>query len=343
MLDRLKMMEARYNEINDLLMQPETAADVKKLTALSKEQKSLEKVVTLFHEQQKLEASIPDLKEMKKESDPEIVEMATMDYEYTFGTTGEHIIKYTLIDTTTVPNFLFFECEDMTNVAFPDTVTKIGNHAFRGAGVESVNLPQSLTRIGESSFFGCANLKRIIIPDSVTLLGSSAFASCSTLETLVLGNGLTTIPMMAFSLCLDLTYVKIPDSVTIIRDSAFQGCMSLKKVLIGANVEEIGDQAFQFCSELTCDIVLPSSVTYIGNTAFNVPLGSITLSSSTPPTLHKKTGAVDALTLVFGAAGTGQTPTQTYPIYVPSSSLSNYTSADYWSYYADANRIFAAP
>ena len=99
------------------------------------------------------------------------VEMATMDYEYTFGTTGEHIIKYTLIDTTTVPNKLFFECEDMTNVAFPDTVTKIGNHAFRGAGVESVNLPQSLTRIGESSFFGCANLKRIIIPDSVTLLG----------------------------------------------------------------------------------------------------------------------------------------------------------------------------
>ena len=60
MLDRLKMMEARYNEINDLLMQPETAADVKKLTALSKEQKSLEKVVTLFHEQQKLEASIPE-------------------------------------------------------------------------------------------------------------------------------------------------------------------------------------------------------------------------------------------------------------------------------------------
>ena len=81
MLDRLKIIEARYNEINDLLMQPETAKDVKKLTALSKEQKSLEKVVTLFHEQQKLEASIPDLKEMKKESDPEIVEMATMELE----------------------------------------------------------------------------------------------------------------------------------------------------------------------------------------------------------------------------------------------------------------------
>ena len=81
MLDRLKMMEARYNEINELLMQPETAQDVKKLMALSKEQKQLEKVVTLFHEQQKLEASIPDLKEMKKEADPEIAEMAALELE----------------------------------------------------------------------------------------------------------------------------------------------------------------------------------------------------------------------------------------------------------------------
>ena len=77
MLDRLKIMEARYNEINELLIKPEIVCDIKKLTELSKEQRSLEKVVTLFHEQQKLEASIPDLKEMKK--DPEMAEMAEME------------------------------------------------------------------------------------------------------------------------------------------------------------------------------------------------------------------------------------------------------------------------
>ena len=79
MLDRLKMMEARYNEINELLSQPEICTDIKRLTELSKEQRSLEKVVTLFHEQQKLEASIPDLKEMKKEDDPEIAQMAELE------------------------------------------------------------------------------------------------------------------------------------------------------------------------------------------------------------------------------------------------------------------------
>ena len=66
MVDRLKIMEARYNEINELLMQPETASDVKKLTALSKEQKSLEKVVVLYQE-------------MKKSDDKELSEMAEME------------------------------------------------------------------------------------------------------------------------------------------------------------------------------------------------------------------------------------------------------------------------
>ena len=39
MLDRLKAIEARYNEINELLIDPEVVRDVKKLTELSKEQK----------------------------------------------------------------------------------------------------------------------------------------------------------------------------------------------------------------------------------------------------------------------------------------------------------------
>ena len=79
MLDRLKIMEARYEEINNLLSQPEVVCDIKKLTELSKEQRQLEKVVVLFREQQKLEDAIPDLKEMKKSGDPEMMEMAELE------------------------------------------------------------------------------------------------------------------------------------------------------------------------------------------------------------------------------------------------------------------------
>ncbi len=79
MIDRLKIMEERYEEINSLLIQPEVVCDVKKLTELSKEQRSLEKPVLLFREQKKLEAAIPDLKEMKKSGDAEMAEMAEIE------------------------------------------------------------------------------------------------------------------------------------------------------------------------------------------------------------------------------------------------------------------------
>ena len=81
MKDRLNMMEERYEEINNLLTQPEIVCDIKRLTELSKEQRSLEKVVVLYREQKKLEESIPDLKEMKKSDDAEMAEMATMELE----------------------------------------------------------------------------------------------------------------------------------------------------------------------------------------------------------------------------------------------------------------------
>ncbi|MDE6660540.1 MAG: peptide chain release factor 1 [Anaeroplasmataceae bacterium] len=81
MLDRLKIMDERYEEINKLLSDPEVVCDVKRLTELSKEQRGLEKPVMLYREQLKLEDSIPDLKEMKNSDDAEMAEMATLELE----------------------------------------------------------------------------------------------------------------------------------------------------------------------------------------------------------------------------------------------------------------------
>lgn len=81
MIDRLKIMDERYEEINKLLSDPEVVCDIKKLTELSKEQRSLEKTVMLFREQMKLEESLPDLREMKNSSDEEMAEMAQIELE----------------------------------------------------------------------------------------------------------------------------------------------------------------------------------------------------------------------------------------------------------------------
>ncbi len=79
MIDRLKAIENRYVEINNSLMDPNIVSDIKKLTELSKEQKSIEDTVNLYREYKSVVEEIASLKEMLKDEDPEIKEMAEME------------------------------------------------------------------------------------------------------------------------------------------------------------------------------------------------------------------------------------------------------------------------
>jgi peptide chain release factor 1 len=81
MLDRLDRIKERYNEINQLLMQPEVATDVKRLTELSKEQKHLLPIVELYDKYTETVSTLEELKEMAHDDDPGIVEMAKMEME----------------------------------------------------------------------------------------------------------------------------------------------------------------------------------------------------------------------------------------------------------------------
>lgn len=81
MLERLKIMEQRYEEIGKLLQDPEVVKDVKKMTALMKEMRQLEKAVTLYREYLKLLENITELKELVKDDDPEIKELAEADLQ----------------------------------------------------------------------------------------------------------------------------------------------------------------------------------------------------------------------------------------------------------------------
>jgi len=81
MQQRLENYEKRYDEITELLSSPEVCCDVKKLTSLSKEQKSIEKIVFAFRDYKATLNSIEDLKEMRHDSDPEIAQMAADELE----------------------------------------------------------------------------------------------------------------------------------------------------------------------------------------------------------------------------------------------------------------------
>ena len=83
-LDRLDIMEKRYDEITELLSSPDVASDVSKLTSLSKEQSSLQKPVELYREYKELNAGLADLKEMEKSGDPEMAAMAREELEQAY-------------------------------------------------------------------------------------------------------------------------------------------------------------------------------------------------------------------------------------------------------------------
>ncbi|MBU1020869.1 MAG: peptide chain release factor 1 [Firmicutes bacterium] len=81
MIERLEDILKRYDEINQLLMNPEINSNIQRLKELSKEQSGLEPIVTLYNEYKKIVSSISDLKVLAHESDPEMVELAKMELE----------------------------------------------------------------------------------------------------------------------------------------------------------------------------------------------------------------------------------------------------------------------
>ena len=89
------------------------------------------------------------------------------------------------------------------------------------------------------------------IPNSVTSIGNSAFSYCWGLTSVTIGNSVTSIGESAFCNCYDLTSVTIPNSVTKIGKNTFKECNSLKSVTLGYSLSIIGNNAFKNCSSIT--------------------------------------------------------------------------------------------
>ena len=142
-----------------------------------------------------------------------------------------------------------------TNYIIPNSVTYIGNGAFRGCdSLTSINIPNSVTNIGNKAFWGCESLTSINIPTSVTHIGNSAFSFCYSLTSINIPTSVTHIGNSAFMWCDSLTSIKIPNSVTSIGDSAFADCSSLTSINIPNSVTNIGDWAFCGCKNLPSKI-----------------------------------------------------------------------------------------
>lgn len=151
-------------------------------------------------------------------------------------------------------------------VEIPDTVTAIGDEAFlNNKTMIHVLIPDSVTSIGESAFEGCTSLLSVSIPDSVESIGNSAFYGCTSLGYAHLPNNVkyTTIGNNLFSRCEELNEIEIPEQVTTIYSAAFSES-GLEEIQFSDSLTFIDNGAFKDCKKLV-SVDIPNSVTSLGS------------------------------------------------------------------------------
>lgn len=182
---------------------------------------------------------------------------------------------------TSIADDAFNSCSDLTSVTIPESVTSIGEYTFYNCSIISVTIPNSVTSIGESAFRGCGSLTSVTIPERLTSIASNTFYNCRRLISVTIPESVTSIGSGAFTGCSSLTPLTIPESVTSIGSTAFYGCSSLTSLTIPERVTSIADFAFYGCSGLT-SVTIPERVTSVGESAFSCcsSLTSLTIPES---------------------------------------------------------------
>ena len=207
---------------------------------------------------------------------------------------------------TSIGVWAFYGCVRLTSITMPDSVTSIGEDSFLGCiSLPSITIPNSVTTIGEHAFAHCNSLTSITIPNSVTSICDFAFYYCNHLtdvyytgtqaewQRISIGkcnyrltdatihyNYQATNPEEPTANWGDLTWsleenglltisgnCRMPDAGAS-NEIPWDSQRSLiKDVKFEGNVESICFFAFGNCPNLK-SIVIPESVTYIGEQAF---------------------------------------------------------------------------
>ena len=96
----------------------------------------------------------------------------------------------------------FYDCRSLERVTIPDTITRIGNVAFRDCvSLRFLRLSTNLEYIGHRAFRGCSSLEAVFLPPTVTSIGNMAFSNCKSLRFCILPDPIEYVGDYVFSRC----------------------------------------------------------------------------------------------------------------------------------------------
>ena len=177
----------------------------------------------------------------------------------------------TISGTGTIGNGAFCGNNAIHELVISDTVTKIGNYAFKDCpNLAVISLPKNIT-MGNYVFANCSSLVNVEIPEGVES-GHSTFLDCTGLKKVKIAES-SSIGADGFQNCIGLTSAgpigsgcSIEFGWTQIPNGAFSGCGTLETVTIPDGTISIGNYAFKECKKLT-KISIPKNIS-MGNYVF---------------------------------------------------------------------------
>ena len=137
------------------------------------------------------------------------------------------------------------------SVSLPDSVERIGNSLFENSkNLQRVKLPAMITELPPYLFAGCSSLNKITMPNQLNGFSEGLFYGCSSLEEIPFRLGITELPENVFAGCSSIKSIVLPNSITKISSGAFANCTSLESIVLPENLISIADDAFAGCEKI---------------------------------------------------------------------------------------------
>ena len=183
---------------------------------------------------------------------------------------GLNIVSISIPENASIGEEAFYNCNSLTNIIIPDTVTSISKNAFDESAYyeNESNWIDGVLYIGNHLIKAKSTVSgEYSIKDGTVVIADYAFYQCTTLTGLVIPDSVTTVGNYAFESCIGLKSIDFSDNITYIGRYAFNWCSALPNIALPKKVAYIGSGAFSNCSKFT-EITIPSTVSYLGYHAF---------------------------------------------------------------------------